>query len=109
MGAFITDTNPKDVAEQLRNREQRGRRMTHDERPRRAFAERFGAAPEGVWAAPGRVNVIGEHTDYNDGYVLPVAIPHTTRAAVGLGATTAGWRSPRCKVTGGRGTRRWPT
>jgi galactokinase len=53
------------------------------ERAERAFAERFGAAPEGVWAAPGRVNVIGEHTDYNDGFVLPVALPHTTRAAVG--------------------------
>jgi galactokinase len=48
-----------------------------------AFRERFGVAPEGVWAAPGRVNVIGEHTDYNDGFVLPVALPHTTRAAVG--------------------------
>ena len=47
-----------------------------------AFTERFGTAPEGVWAAPGRVNVIGEHTDYNDGFVLPVALPHTTRAAV---------------------------
>jgi galactokinase len=53
------------------------------ERARRAFVERFGGAPEGVWAAPGRVNVIGEHTDYNDGFVLPVALPHTTRAAVG--------------------------
>jgi len=52
-------------------------------RAHRAFADRFGTAPEGVWAAPGRVNVIGEHTDYNDGYVLPVALPHTTRAAVG--------------------------
>ena len=52
-------------------------------RAHRAFTDRFGAAPEGVWAAPGRVNVIGEHTDYNDGYVLPVALPHTTRAAVG--------------------------
>ncbi|MGY1780428.1 galactokinase [Geodermatophilus sp. SYSU D01036] len=47
-----------------------------------AFTERFGAPPEGVWAAPGRVNVIGEHTDYNGGHVLPVALPHTTRAAV---------------------------
>ncbi|TFV46819.1 galactokinase [Blastococcus sp. TF02A-35] len=47
-----------------------------------AFAERFGRQPEGVWAAPGRVNVIGEHTDYNGGFVLPVALPHTTRAAV---------------------------
>ena len=56
--------------------------MSAAERARRAFTERFGTAPEGVWAAPGRVNVIGEHTDYNDGYVLPVALPHTTRAAV---------------------------
>jgi galactokinase len=46
------------------------------------FEQLFGATAEGVWAAPGRVNVIGEHTDYNDGYVLPVALPHTTRAAV---------------------------
>jgi len=52
------------------------------DRARSAFAERFGGAPEGVWAAPGRVNVIGEHTDYNGGFVLPVALPHTTRAAV---------------------------
>jgi galactokinase len=53
------------------------------QRVRSAFAEAFGGEPEGVWAAPGRVNVIGEHTDYNDGFVLPVALPHTTRAAVG--------------------------
>ena len=52
------------------------------ERARAGFAERFGGDPEGVWAAPGRVNVIGEHTDYNGGFVLPVALPHTTRAAV---------------------------
>lgn len=51
-------------------------------RAERAFAERFGSAPEGVWAAPGRVNVIGEHTDYNGGFVLPIALEHTTRAAV---------------------------
>jgi galactokinase len=47
-----------------------------------AFTARFGSAPDGVWAAPGRVNVIGEHTDYNGGHVLPVALPHTVRAAV---------------------------
>jgi len=47
-----------------------------------AFAERFSRAPEGVWAAPGRVNIIGEHTDYNDGYALPMALPHNTFAAV---------------------------
>jgi galactokinase len=52
------------------------------DRARTAFHERFRAAPSGVWAAPGRVNVIGEHTDYNGGFVLPVALPHTTRAAV---------------------------
>ena len=57
--------------------------MSAAERAVQAFGERFGTAPEGVWAAPGRVNVIGEHTDYNDGYVLPVALPHTTRAAIG--------------------------
>src|SRR3954469_21248015 len=49
---------------------------------REAFAARFDTEPAGVWAAPGRVNVIGEHTDYNGGFVLPMALPHTTRAAV---------------------------
>jgi galactokinase len=39
-----------------------------------AFTEIVGAAPDGIWAAPGRVNLIGEHTDYNDGFVLPFAL-----------------------------------
>jgi galactokinase len=56
---------------------------TAADRARAAFTDRFGGDPEGIWAAPGRVNVIGEHTDYNDGFVLPIALPHTTRAAVG--------------------------
>ena len=38
------------------------------------FAQRFGAPPTRVAAAPGRVNLIGDHTDYNDGFVLPMAI-----------------------------------
>ncbi|MGN6781320.1 MAG: galactokinase [Marmoricola sp.] len=38
----------------------------------------------GTWAAPGRVNLIGEHTDYNDGFVLPIALERTTRATVSL-------------------------
>lgn len=39
-----------------------------------AFEERFGGRPTLVARAPGRVNLIGEHTDYNDGFVLPMAI-----------------------------------
>ncbi|MFI1357273.1 galactokinase [Streptomyces sp. NPDC020898] len=46
------------------------------------FEGLYGSAPEGVWAAPGRVNLIGEHTDYNDGFVMPFALPHTALAAV---------------------------
>ncbi|UCG41573.1 MAG: galactokinase [Acidimicrobiia bacterium] len=38
------------------------------------FTETFAAHPDGIWSAPGRVNLIGEHTDYNDGLVLPFAI-----------------------------------
>ncbi|GAA1529824.1 galactokinase [Kribbella lupini] len=40
------------------------------------FSETFGTAPDGAWRAPGRVNLIGEHTDYNDGLVLPIALPN---------------------------------
>jgi galactokinase len=42
----------------------------------------YGDEPTLMWAAPGRVNLIGEHTDYNDGFVLPFALPHRTTAAV---------------------------
>jgi galactokinase len=49
---------------------------------RALFAERFGAEPVGTWSAPGRVNLIGEHTDYNDGFVLPFAIQHRTHVAL---------------------------
>jgi galactokinase len=48
-----------------------------------AFRERTGRDPEGVWAAPGRVNLIGEHTDYNDGFVLPAAIDRLVLVAAG--------------------------
>ncbi len=48
---------------------------------RAAFADRYGEPPATVGRAPGRVNLIGEHTDYNAGLVLPVALPHATYAA----------------------------
>jgi galactokinase len=48
-----------------------------------AFRTQYGTEPTGLWAAPGRVNLIGEHTDYNDGFVLPFALPQRTVAAVG--------------------------
>jgi galactokinase len=48
----------------------------------RGFFEAFGHDPEGIWAAPGRLNIIGEFTDYNDGFVLPMAIEAVTTAAV---------------------------
>ncbi len=46
------------------------------------FATVFGREPEITASAPGRVNLIGEHTDYNDGFVLPLAVPLRTRIAV---------------------------
>lgn len=46
------------------------------------FGELYGTEPEGLWAAPGRVNLIGEYTDFNDGFVMPLALPHTARVAV---------------------------
>jgi galactokinase len=46
-----------------------------------AFQRRFGATPTHIAIGPGRVNLIGEHTDYNDGFVLPVALKRDVRIA----------------------------
>ena len=46
------------------------------------FRATFGDEPTGVWSAPGRVNLIGEHTDYNGGLCLPIALPQRTYAAL---------------------------
>ncbi|MFZ3570056.1 galactokinase [Streptomyces sp. BH097] len=46
------------------------------------FNDLYGYEPTGVWAAPGRVNLIGEYTDFNEGFVMPLALPHTAVAAV---------------------------
>ncbi|MEV5511220.1 galactokinase [Streptomyces orinoci] len=45
------------------------------------FRAVYGGAPDGIWAAPGRVNLIGEHTDYNEGLVLPLALEQRTLVA----------------------------
>ena len=50
---------------------------------RRRYVEVAGAQPEGLWFAPGRVNLIGEHTDYNDGFVLPFALDRKAVIAAG--------------------------
>ena len=51
-------------------------------RARELFEKTYAAAPTGVWRAPGRVNVIGEHTDYNGGKALPLALPHAIYVAL---------------------------
>ncbi|MEV2246827.1 galactokinase [Streptomyces sp. NPDC049970] len=56
--------------------------MTDDAELTASFTELYGTGPEGIWAAPGRVNLIGEYTDFNGGFVMPLALPHTARAAV---------------------------
>ena len=59
-------------------------RMTAVERAAaRRYRDFTGRAPDGLWSAPGRVNLIGEHTDYNDGFVLPFAIDRRTVVALG--------------------------
>lgn len=63
-----------------------------------AFRRVYGAACDGVWSAPGRVNLIGEHTDYNDGFVLPFALPQRTHVAAALSP------APRWRVWSSRFT-----
>ncbi|GAP14495.1 galactokinase [Longilinea arvoryzae] len=51
------------------------------ERIEKHFKERFGSEPEHIARAPGRVNLLGEHVDYNDGFVMPAAIERATYVA----------------------------
>jgi galactokinase len=60
------------------------------------FRAAYGAEPAGRWAAPGRVNLIGEHTDYNDGFVLPFALPQRVVAAAGAAPSGDGTRWTVC-------------
>jgi len=48
------------------------------------FSRSYGDPPQGCYVAPGRVNLIGEHLDYNNGKCLPMALPHATYAAMSL-------------------------
>ena len=64
-----------------------------EQRAARAYREQFGEEPALVASAPGRVNLIGEHTDYNGGFVLPCAIDR--RIAVAVGAGGRGGFEPR--------------
>ena len=48
---------------------------------RRIFRTTFGSDPTHIARAPGRVNLLGEHVDYNDGFVLPAAIDRATYVA----------------------------
>ena len=50
------------------------------------FESRYGASPEAVASAPGRVNLLGEHTDYNGGFVLPMALNLEVAVALGAGS-----------------------
>jgi galactokinase len=65
------------------------------------FARAYGRAPQWIAAAPGRVNVIGEHTDYNDGFVLPMAIELYTIIAAAPSA--GGAAQARFRSTGNHG------
>jgi galactokinase len=62
-----------------------------------AFRQQFGEEPDFVARAPGRVNLLGEHVDYNDGFVLPVAIDRATYVAVRASGTS---QTPRAKPRG---------
>ena len=56
-----------------------------EQRAAQAYTEKFGGSPDVVASAPGRINLIGEHTDYNGGFVLPCAIDRRIAVAVGTG------------------------
>ena len=56
-----------------------------EQKAAKAYTEKFGGSPDLVASAPGRINLIGEHTDYNGGFVLPCAIDRRIAVAVGTG------------------------
>ena len=83
--AFVEPGTPSDLARAARD----------------GFQTAFGAPAQVVGRAPGRVNLIGEHTDYNRGLVLPLALPHATYAAV------AERDDDRVRIASGQQTEPW--
>lgn len=78
------------------------------------FSARFGGAPDAVAFAPGRVNLLGEHTDYNGGFVLPMPLALGTAVAVGPEGTpgrirvaSEGFESEEERDIGERATGAW--
>jgi galactokinase len=69
--------------------------MSEPEASRALFRSRFGSEPDGVWMAPGRANLMGEHTDYNDGFVLPFALGQGVTAAAAVASGSSSTSSSR--------------
>ncbi len=86
-GAWISDTTPERIADRFREIGGAKWSPTRDDAAGAAdaadlFRRAFGTEPSGVWAAPGRVNLIGEHVDYAGGICLPFALSQRTWVAV---------------------------
>jgi galactokinase len=64
-----------------------------EEKAAQAYRVRFGSEPDLVASAPGRINLIGEHTDYNGGFVLPCAVDRRVAVAVGRGGGKGGFET----------------
>ncbi|MFZ4579708.1 MAG: galactokinase [Myxococcota bacterium] len=64
----------------------------------RAFAETWGVPPDAVGVAPARANLLGEHTDYNDGFVLPTPLGLWTAVAVGRAERDGGIEALACRL-----------
>lgn len=85
MGGWISDVAPETSAAQLRDALTRITPVTVETADTvTQFQHAYGDDPDGVWSAPGRVNLIGEHVDYNGGAALPLAIDRRTRIAMKL-------------------------